>query len=438
MQTQEIIVMGRSAVRRRTANIAVVEGAGRGPRFAAGCAIVAFSICFPSLGWAQQGVMDRDRPDYDPLGVRLGAFMLLPSLTTEANFDSNVYRTEQDTESDYFFRFSPAARLQSQWSNHRLDLHARLDRYQYSDLESENRTDWDVGANGRFDIRRGIDVSGAASYDVRHEPRRSPDEPGNAASPTRYNNSHADLAFSYRPYRVGLSVGAIFDHFDYGDTELIGGGVRDNASRERDVYSVYGRGAVEFSPGYGGFVQVSYNERAYKTPVDFAGFNRDSEGYRVDAGLELLVTDLIKGDVFVGYMRQDYAAPLGDVAGLNYGAGLEWYATPLITVHFDASRSLNETTLSGAATRDDRRVNLAADYELRRNLILQGTIGYTDSQFRGIEREDAYVEAGFNATYLINRNLKARAGYTYDDRSSSVTGASYADHIVSIALTVQF
>jgi hypothetical protein len=287
-------------------------------------------------------------------------------------------------------------------------------------------------------VRRGIDIIAAVSHDVRHELRRSPDEPGNARNPTRYNDTHADVAFRYRPYRVGLTAGATYDHVDYNDTALIGGGVRDNSFRERDVGVVYGRGAIEFSPGYSSFVQLSYNERLYKTPFDFAGFNRDSRGYRIDAGVELLVTDLVRGEIFAGYMDQDYTFPLRDVSGVNYGAGLAWYATPLLTVNLDASRSLNETTLVGAAARDDREVRLGADYELLRNVILQGSLGYTQSKFQGIPREDNYVDAGVHATYLVNRTFSVKAGYTYDDRSSSAPGASYTDHIVSVAITARF
>ncbi|HEY5608680.1 MAG TPA: outer membrane beta-barrel protein, partial [Alphaproteobacteria bacterium] len=38
-------------------------------------------------------VMSRARPDYDPIGLRLGGFVLYPELWLQESYDSNIFAT---------------------------------------------------------------------------------------------------------------------------------------------------------------------------------------------------------------------------------------------------------------------------------------------------------------------------------------------------------
>lgn len=80
-------------------------------------------------------------------------------------------------------------------------------------------------------------------------------------------------------------------------------------------------------------------------------------------------------------------------------------------------------------------VELGADYELLRNVILQGAVGYTNTKFDGISRRDEDFSGRLAAQYLINRMLAANFSFIRTTRSSNETGQGFIDNTVSIALT---
>src|SRR5262249_49567957 len=146
--------------------------------------------------------------------------------------------------------------------------------------------------------------------------------------------------------------------------------------------------------------------RAFDLQTDRNGYNRGSHGYSLDGGAEFRLTDLLKGEAYAGYIEQDFHTPLPNVSGVDFGAKLTWYPDALYTVHLSAERRLTDTTILGASLSDDRVVNLGVDYELLRNLILQGGVSYASSRFVGAPRNDTVWGASLQAQYLINENMR--------------------------------
>jgi hypothetical protein len=383
-----------------------------------------------------ESVLGRPRPELDPLGVRLGGFLAFPSVALGASYDSNVLRKDSDAQHDWVFEMTPAFNLRSNWVRHYLAARASATRYRYSRLSSENRTEWNASAGGRLDILTGFNLSGAGSYESTFEERTSRDQAG-AARPTPYTRSGARAALSYNPFRLGFQLGGELEHYDYGHTELVpeeGGGERNNDDRNRDVYSAYATALYEFSPGYGAFIRPSYEKRVYDLDTGRAA-GRDSDAYKIDGGVSLLLTRLISGEAYLGYINYDFeGVNFQDLSGLNYGAQIRWFPTELITVHLNASRTPNATTITGASVGDDRYVSVGADYELLRNVIVQGSVAYTDSRFSGTERRDEDFGAQLGVRYLMNRYLTANLRIARTTRSSNVADAGFVDNILFVAL----
>ena len=367
-------------------------------------------------------------------GVPLGGFRLFPVLDVDANYDDNVYRTQAGAISDYFFSERPSVTLASQWGRHQLDLYAGFQGYQYATRTSENHNDWDVGGDGRLDITRGFDLKGDAEYAIEHEARTSPDQPNFARTPTRYALTDADAALEYHPYHFGLSVGGTFTRYDYDATPLIGLPPLNNTDRNRDEVQGYIKGSYEFSPGYAVYLQGLDRQVSYDLTLDRNGLNRNNSGYAVNAGLDMLVTNLVKGNIFVGYLDQHYHAPLVPISGFNFGANVDWNATPLWTFHLTASRILNGTTLNHASSEDDQTVQMAADYAFRRTMSLNAFVGYTHTDFNGAPRKDDVVNAGVGFNYNINELMTAKLGYDYSNRTSTIGGQNFDDNVVSVGI----
>ena len=382
-------------------------------------------------------VIGRSRPEYDAQGVPLGAFRVYPVLNASASYDDNVLRTNASPQSDSFVEIVSQLSLRSQWSRHYLGLSAAVMRYQYSKLSSEDRNEWQVVGDGRLDVVTGVGFSAAVQHTSTFELRTSRDQVG-AAQPTPYQRSDVSLTFSYDPYRFGLQVVAEFERYHYDSTKLspsFGGGLLNNDDRDRNVYSIHATAQYELSPGYAAFIRPTYEERIYDLQTGRAS-GRDSRGYKIDAGVNLLLSRLISGEAYGGYISQDLqGSSFADLSAIDYGAALSWYPSELVTVHLNASRTPNATTLAGASLSDERYLEVGIDHELLRNVIVQGALSYTDTQFEGNPRHDQDFTAQVGVRYFLNPYLTVNARITHTVRDSTDIERRYSDNAISISVS---
>ncbi|MDE2111711.1 MAG: outer membrane beta-barrel protein [Alphaproteobacteria bacterium] len=409
--------------------------------FAAGISLAA-TLMFCGLSEAQSAAqpllqLAPDQSRYEAKGLPLGSFRLFPTLLLRAAHDSNVYRSDVTPIDDYFFTIDPSLFLKSNWGRHMLEFRAGMNQYLYGQLTHENHTDLDASADGRLDMAEGLTATASASYDIAHEARSSPDMPVDAFKPTRYADFHATAEIDHARGPFDLGAGGTFDRYIFDQTLLTGGGALDNKDRNRSEYNIFAKAGYEFSPGYAAFLRATYDERSYELPADINGFDRNSTGIRLDAGLDVQLTRLIEGSLYAGYLNQDYKAPLKTVHGVDYGAGLTWYATPLATFRLTARHMIDETTIANAAATDQQSVKLGVDYAFRHDLVLTADGGYERDRFAGIGRTDETVSADLGAKYLMNEYMYLSLGYAYANRASSISIFHYSDNTVMLGLGLQ-
>jgi hypothetical protein len=389
------------------------------------------------------GVLERAKPEYDAKGIPAGGFRLFPSLDASLNFDDNVFRQKSGSEtSDWYFEFTPEVKLKSEWGRHYLEVYAGLDGYLYTSQGDENLVDWTIGSRGRYDISHASELAGNAYYAERHEMWWSPNYTGFQKSPNRYYQGHVDLNWVYQPDKLGFEVGGSLDRFDWLNTPAIGGGPDiNNHYRDQTEYQAYTKVFYDFSPGYSAFVRGVYDSRSFdhldpytNAPI---GVDRSSTGYHVQGGLDLQVSHLIHGEVYVGWLTQSFNAPLKNVSGLDFGVKFDWYVSPVVTLHLSGTRQIQDVVLLNVSAADNRNIMASAEYELRPNIILTAMAFYTESRYVGTNYSDDYPGVTLGAKYLINRYLSADLSYSYTSRSTNrLTDPSFTDNIVSAGLTL--
>ena len=383
------------------------------------------------------GVMDRARPEYDAVGVPVGGLTLYPTLAFSGTMDDNIYRAINPT-ADTLWTVSPRLDLRSNWLTNAFQLYGQMDHYAYDNHDTESRTDWIVGGLGRVDLTPGSYGRVQSSYFDTHESRTSPDLALTALSPTRYTRAHADGILTGQFSAFTLTGTVDFDRYDFDATQLIGGGFIGNTDRDRNVLQVSGRLSYELAPEQAVFVRLAYDNRSFDQLIDRNGYNRNSDGMRVDAGVSMMVTPLIRGTAYIGWLQQNYTAPLKDANGIDFNAQIDWFATQLLTAHLTASRIIDDTTINGASSVAVSQVSASADYELLRPLILHPYVRYSDQDFEGIARQDKITEAGLETRYLMNRNMAAYAGFTFQQRATNATGRDFSDNVFTIGIRSQY
>ena len=389
-------------------------------------------------------VTNRPRPDFDPLGVRAGSFIILPSVGLQEEYSDNIFSTETGEQGDFITTVSPQLSVQSDWNNHMLRFDGGADVAIYSDNDSENFEDYRFGAGGRVDVTRQTKIRPRVAYRQGHTDRSSPNDAG-GVEPTIFDVLSAGLEGSHTFNRLSVTLGGAFDQYDYDDVATGGGGTINNDDRDRDDIEGSVRLGYEFSPNYEGFVRGAYNVRNYDSAVDDNGVNRDSDGVEIVAGVGIDFGGITFGDFFAGYRSQDYDDPLLDTAsGPVVGADITWNVTQLTTVTGTVSREIRESTTLDPVTgnfasgRFFSTVGVAVDHELRRNVLLGATVSASQDDFQGIDRTDDVYRAGLSAKYLINRYANVGGEYRLRVRESDAAGADFTENQFLLRLRVQY
>src|SRR5579872_4946533 len=175
---------------------------------------------------------NRPRPDYDPLGVRVGSFLVFPSIAASGTYDSNVFATSSGAQSDFFFSERPALSVKSDWNQHAVSINLNGDFHQYTKLSSENVNNGEAELVGRYDISVGEYFLIDALYELTHEDRTSPDA-AFGKNPTEYHVSAVDLGYVRQPGRLGFRLDSTITSYDYNNTTSSSGATIVQDFRDR-------------------------------------------------------------------------------------------------------------------------------------------------------------------------------------------------------------
>lgn len=385
-------------------------------------------------------VRERPRPEYEALGVNAGGFVVYPRIQVEAEYNDNVLSSETDEQSDTLFRIKPDVTITSDWGRHALTAFARANTSRYVDLTSENTTDWNAGASGRLDLVRDANIVIGADTGRQTESRASTNTPLLTVKPIRYDASQAYIAAATVRNRIKLSARADWRRYDFDDGLTAADVVIEQDDRDRDVSSLTGRVDYALSPATAIFVQATGNDRDYDQALA-PGLSRNSSGYELLAGASFEVGAVIRGEIAGGYIEQTFdESSYETLSGFGVRGELVWMPTQLTTATFTGSRTIEDSGIVGAAGYLSTRWQGQVDHELRRNIILTGTLDYTQDDYEGLDREDNRWSGTLSATYLLNRYLGLSLSVNQAALTSSGAsrGLEYDTRRVMLTLVTQF
>ena len=394
-------------------------------------------------------VQSRPRPEFDPLGLRVGSFLLFPELAVRQEYDDNVFATDDEEEDDFITRLQPSVLLESDWNRHSLSLSAGGDIGLYASNEGEGYQDYFFQAAGRWEMGPRTRLDGLLGFDRLHEARTDPDNDDASDEPTEFDVFSASVRPEHAIGRFEVSLTGDFRRLDYQDTDAVGGGRVNNDDRDRNIYLAALRLGYDVTPQHQAFIDGSYNLRDYDRSPDDEGVDRDSNGFEVTTGAAVDLGGVIFGELFAGYAHQSYDDPaLSEVEGPVVGGEIVWNVTRLTTVTGSVSRLIRETTISEdgeqAAARFDTRAGVSLDHELLRNLVLEADFDYINSQYEGIGRNDDIFQVDVKARYFLSRNIHLVGAYSflrrevYDFNASGEDDGDFTRNLVSIRIEAQF
>lgn len=366
---------------------------------------------------------------YDPLGVRVGSFLLFPEISIEGSSSDNALLSSTNARSDRAVIITPNLAIRSNWSRHLLEGTLGGIRSYYSEFPELEDKQFSSSLHGRLDVKRRTKLDIRTGYDLNQEAVDSNDAPTGAAERTSYTVKSASLEATHRFNRVTSSLRGSLRDVNYDDVALRGGGFANNDDRDLVEREITGRLSYQFRPGVQGFVESSGNERNFAFAFDDNGIRNGSSGYEVQAGISLEFGGKLNGEIAVGFARQTpEERALDDIVGLILNGFMEWHPTQLTTVRFAVNTEVEETTLTDSAGSISRTSELSVEHAFRRNMIAGVSLGYSLDEFSGSGQKDRTYRAGLSGEYLLSREVALTANYDFRNRVRSIPNNDYIEN----------
>jgi len=437
VKAEKVILVGGAAVALAfSAEAAFAQTAG-----SAGESIASAPISTNFARDRNVSVRARPRAEYEALGGHVGAFMLYPRLMVTGEYDDNIYALSTNKLSDEILRLQPELTLTSNWSRHQLTAYGRSTFHRYNSYSGEDSDEWTAGLNGRLDIRRDWNASVNLEASRLTEPRTATSTQVDSVVPIQFETERANFTMVKEFNRLRLTGKVDYKDVDFNDGRSVTGARVEQDDRDKQETEGTVRAEYAISPDTAFFVQFAANKRNYDTPVPGLGAERDSDGYEVLAGANFELSALVRGDVGVGYLAQNYDSPIfDDISGLGLRGQVEWFPTQLTTVTITGQRQVLDAGITNAAGYISTSAAAQVDHELMRNLIVTGQISYAKDDYKDFPRDDKHFRFGASGTYLLNRMVGVTVGYSYYKETSSglAAGPDYKVNKVGATVTLQY
>lgn len=362
-----------------------------------------------------------------PLGIRRGTLLVFPRLSAGIGASDNPFLAGGDTDGDVYARVSPGVDVRSDWARHRIDLNASAVLTRFAREDRLNRTEWNLGASGQLDVGDYANVGAEARISrVQEEPFTSGLDAATAIL-SRYERAFAALRAARQVGRTRFSATAAVEDYSFGDLEVNDGTTISQAARDRRDWTGAGQAEYAFSPGAVVYLQGTYVVTDYGRPDNALEPARDSQSWRLLAGVNADLPGRLRGTVAAGYTHRNFDSPAYDpVSGFSAQGELTWFADPLTNITLRGRRLLQEAPIGGDAFFENS-ARLTAERAVRRNLLL-GVTGYLGQINYVRSPLDFQVrQAGASAEYFAPRWYDLRLGLTWTRRNARPATIGVAD-----------
>lgn len=385
-------------------------------------------------------VNQRLNPDYDPIGIRLGDFILHSGIAAGGRYSDNVYATTRNTVSDYLYTVRPDLSIQSDFVRHGLGANVFAEKGIYRHESNEDYTDYKAQLNGRLDITGQTSLPLMISYAKEHIRRGSPDERA-GLEPTIYNLLESTAGLIHQGRALTIKVISAVRDYAYENTRALFGTI-DNSDQDRTQWSLYTSVGMRDDAFFAPFVYSDITTVGYDKKTDNRGNKRSSDGYEIGAGTVFNFSDITRASLSAGYINRSFDdARFSDESGLTYGLNLVWEPSTLASFQLEGKRTIDETITLNSSSSLTSTLNLTMTYELFPNVLIKPSVGYRLSEYQGIDRDVESVNAGVSMNYKLNRNLWLSTSYGYitqDEKGRDAGVNEYNANTYNLSLKLQF
>lgn len=368
-------------------------------------------------------VMDRERPELDPIGLHLGGFTALPSVQFGLGETDNALLTQTERKHDGFVTVKPRVLVRSNWSVHELRLDTGASLVRYFSNKVRNEDGWYVSGQGRYDATPDFSVQLNARTSRQYESRFSSVAVIDARTPAPYQTSNVRLLGKYEFAKSRIMVAANYSRINFMNVRSFSGVEIDQNFRDRSVVNGVVHVEHALTPDASLFAEGTYANINYSRDLAPGIANRDSNEWKAMGGISFDLAAPFRGSLAVGYVHRDFKAALyQNVWGVSVAGRLEYFPTQLTTVTLNLRREVEDANIIGSSAFFANEATLRVDHELLRSLILSASAEYQVDDYFALPGTVKIFRAQGGGKYMLGRSIGLTADVRYAKRSSTVPG----------------
>jgi hypothetical protein len=373
----------------------------------------------------------------DAPGIRLGSFILKPTLGQSFNFEST--KTGSSRENRSYLETGLKGTLTSDWSRHQLSVTGEGTWQRNLSGSGETEPTADIEAALRLDI--GNDTTGTlkAGYHFEREDATDPNAVSGASTQSGIDQYTlgAGIAHDFGILRGSAKVD--YDRYVYGDADLSDGSTLSMQDRNRNAGAATVRVGYDLSPALIPFIEASAGKSIYDLRTDTSGFERAYDSYGGRAGVEVDLGEKLSGEIALGYETYRFDDNrLDNLSGFTIDGLLNWSPQRGTNITYGISTGIEPSTTPGDSGALAYTLSSKATHELRSNLVarLSNSLTFRNYPSGSVSEDQRVWLAGAGLTWDLNRYLALTGDVGYE-RTTQDTGAATNVARVGVGLTLR-
>ena len=381
-----------------------------------------------------------DPNPFDPVGLRIGTFDVKPYIEQDVGYATNPLGADSSPKGSGTETTEGGVAWQSLWGVN--DFHGQL-KGGYTDYF---QTPTASGAYGSGTVDGRIDATRDLAFDAEGRFSVLPQPVSNFGVSTSSGNSPyietatwgATVGATQKFGNLSLALHGSYDRQSYEDSPVSGTGITDLAADDYSDWGLKLRGAYRVSEVISPYVEFDADTRRYDNGLDAYGYQADSDGLSVLAGVTVSFSQMLNGELAFGYGERTYQDPrLPNASTPLVDASLIWAATPLTTLTIKASTALNDAILQGASADINHAYSIDLAHSLTRQWLLGLTGTYSTDSYVGSSQTDQNWSVAARAEYHVTRDLVVKLTAAHTNYSQNILGQDSSNNTVLLGVRWQ-
>lgn len=385
-------------------------------------------------------VNQRVQAGYEEIGIHTNGFTIYPRLRSQIAYDNNVRAVQDGRDGDFGLAVEPSVRAVSEWSRHQIGLAASASATRFAKLKTENTETAALQAEGRYDAGDEIRLFGYIGYRRDVERRSAPGALRNSLRPLAYKTATAGGQLTWQGNRLRLAATANASRINYDAVTTLDGVRLSRSDLDRRRYEASVRADYAITADLALLVSGTVSKIDYNLSLNAITPDRTARKAELLGGISFEFTDLLRGEVAVGYIDQNFqSAGIRDFSGLGGRAQMEYFPTRLTTVVFEASRTLQDAGNPLSPSYRRTRVGARVDHELYRYIVISAFADYESDRFQLPSRTERRPHVGLSGQYLLNRHVTmfTRFDHLRVSTRPAEIGRRLTDSVISVGVLLK-